>query len=93
MKQEQVFESILETLHQDEKRKLTKCLEEIDYKLIDCRRSLEEYDRVRASLQMINEKLSLLGAETLTVAEDLPTRDLQEIIKGRIERFRTEGKI
>jgi hypothetical protein len=93
VKQEQFFENILHTLRKDESRKLIKCLEEIDYKLLDCRRSLEEYDRVRSSLQMINEKLSRLGAETLAVADDLPTRDLGEIIKGRIERFRSEGQI
>jgi hypothetical protein len=93
MKQEQFFEDILQTMHQDEARKLSKCLEEIDDKLIDCRRSLEEYDRVRSSLQLINEKLSRLGAQTLAVTDDLPTRDLQEIINSRIERFRSEGKI
>jgi alcohol dehydrogenase YqhD (iron-dependent ADH family) len=93
VKQEQFFENILHTLHKDEAGKLTKCLEEIDYKLLDCRRSLEEYDRVRSSLQMINEKLSRLGAQTLAVADDLPTRDLGEILKSRIERFKTEGKL
>ena len=94
MKQEQFFENILHTLHKDEAGKLTKCLEEIDYKLLDCRRSLEEYNRVRSSLQMINEKLSRLGAQTLVVPpDDLPTRDLGEILKSRIERFKTDGKI
>ena len=44
MKQEQFFENILQTMHEDEARKLIKCLEEIDYKLLDCRRSLDEYD-------------------------------------------------
>ena len=92
MKQEEFFENILQTMHKDEAHKLSKCLEEIDYKLLDCRRSLDEYDRVRSSLQMINEKLSRLGAETLAVAEDLPTRDLGEILTSRIERFKTEGK-
>ena len=94
MKQEQFFENILHTLHKDEAGKLTKCLEEIDYKLLDCRRSLVEYDRVRSSLQMINEKLSRLGAQTLVVPpDDLPTRDLGEILKSRIKRFKTDGKI
>lgn len=93
MKQEQPFESIVYTLHEGETRKLSKCLEKIDYKLLNCRRSLDEYDRVRSSLQMINEKLSRLGAQTLAVADDLPTRDLGEILKSRIERFKTEGKI
>jgi hypothetical protein len=93
MKQEKPVESIEYDLHEHETRKLSKCLEEIDYKLLDCRRSLEEYDRVRSSLQMINEKLSRLGAQTLAVADDLPTRDLGEILKSRIERFKTEGKL
>ena len=93
MKQEQPFESIVHTLHEDETRKLGKCLEEIDDKLMNCRRSLEEYHRLRSSLHTINEKLSRLGAETLAVSEDLPTRDLGELIKDRIERFKFQGKI
>jgi hypothetical protein len=54
---------------------------------------LEEYSRLRSTLRTINNKLSRLGAEPLKVADELATQDLNEIIKSRIDHFKSSGKI
>lgn len=76
-----------------ESSRLSKCLEEIDHKILDCRKYLEEYDQIRATLHDVNEKLSRLGVEALPVADNLPTHDVGEIIRGRIEHLRSQGKL
>jgi hypothetical protein len=93
MKQEQPYERMLQTLQEDEARRLSKCLEEIDHSLLDCRKYVEEYDQVRSTLHTINEQLSRLGAEPLPVVDGLPTHDLGEVIKNRIDHMRSQGKI
>jgi hypothetical protein len=93
MKQEQSYESLLHALQEDEARRLNTCLEEIDHRLLDCRKYLDEYDRVRSTLQTLNEQLSRLGGEPLPVVDGLPTHDLGEIIKKRIEHMRSQGKM
>lgn len=94
--EEQIIQSSLNHLRQtfeQETHRLRKSLEEIDHKLLDCRKYLEEYDRVRSTLHTINEELSRLGAEPLPVGDQLPTHDLGEIIKSRIEHLKSHGKI
>lgn len=93
MKPEQFYQSLLHTLQENEVRRLTNCLEEIDHKLLDCRKSLDEYHRARLALDTINEHLSRLGAKPLPVNEQVPTTDLEEIIKTRIEHHKSSGKI
>ncbi|HEU4340105.1 MAG TPA: hypothetical protein VFU31_00895 [Candidatus Binatia bacterium] len=93
MKPERFYQSLLHTLQENEVRRLTKCLEEIDQKLLDCRKSLEEYQRARLALDKINEHLSRLRAKRPPMTEQLPTPELQEIIKSGIEHFKSSGKI
>jgi hypothetical protein len=76
-----------------ESRKLAKCLEEIDDNIMACRQYLQDYERIRSSLHGLNEKLSQLGAEGLQVPDNLPTADLGEIVRQRIEHLRSQGKI
>jgi hypothetical protein len=89
----QPFEHLVRALQEGEARKITQCVEEIDHRLLDCHKSLEEYRRLHSSLRMINNQLSRLGAEPLTVVDELPTQDLNEIIKSRIDHFKSTGKI
>ncbi len=94
--EEQIIQSSLNHLRQSfehETGRLGKCLEEIDQKLLDCRKYLEEYERVRSTLHGLNEELSRFGADSLPVADHLPTHDLGEIIRHRIEHLRSQGKI
>jgi hypothetical protein len=87
------FQHLVRALQEGEARRLNQCIEEIDHRLLDCRRSLEEYRRLRTALRLINGQLSRLGAQPLSVVEDLPTHDLTEILKSRIDHFKSMGKI
>ena len=90
---EQPFEHLVRALQEGEARRISECIQEIDHRLLDCRRSLEEYRRLRTALRTINGQLSRLGAAPLAVADDLPTQDLSEIIASRIDHFKSTGKI
>ena len=87
------FEHLVRALQEGEARRLSQCIEEIDHRLLDCRKSLQEYRRVRTALRLINGQLTKLGVQPLSVVEELPTHDLSEIIKSRIEHFKSTGKL
>jgi len=94
--EEQIVRSSLDQLRQSfehESQRLSKCLEEIDHKLVDCRTYLEEYERARSTLHDLNEQLLGFGGEPLPVADHLPSHDLGEIIKNRVEHLKSQGKI
>jgi chromosome segregation ATPase len=74
-------------------RDLCRCLEEIDDHLLACREYLQDYERIRSSLHGLNEKLGQLNAESLQVPDSLPTADLGELLRQRIEALRSQGKI
>ena len=92
-KSEQPFEHLMRAFQEGEARQISQCMEGIDLRLLNCHKSLEEYRRLHSTLRLINNQLSRLGAEPLAVAEELPTQDLNEIIKSRIDHFRSTGKI
>jgi hypothetical protein len=90
---EQPFEHLVRALQEGEARRISQCIQDIDHRLMDCRKSLEEYRRLHSTLRTINSQLSRLGAEPLAVADDLPNQDLTDIIKSRIDHFKSTGKI
>lgn len=92
-KSEPPFEHLVRALQEGEARRLSQCIEQIDHRLLDCRKSLQEYRRLRTALRLINGQLTKLGAQPLSVVEELPTHDLNEIIKSRIEHFKSTGKL
>ena len=92
-KPEEPFDHLARALQEGEAWRISQCLQDIDHRLLDCRKSLEEYSRLRSTLRTINHKLSRLGAEPLKVADELPTQDLSDIIKSRIDHFKSTGKI
>ncbi len=92
-KSEQPFEHLVRVLQEGEARRISQCIEGIDHRLLDCRKSLEEYRRLCSTLRTINGQLSRLGAQPLAVADDLPAQDLSEILKSRIDHFKSTGKI
>jgi hypothetical protein len=94
--EEQIIQANVEHLRQSfnqESRKLSKCLAEIDENILACRQYLHDYERIRATLHGLNEKLSQLGADGIQLPESLPSSDLGEIIRQRIDQLRSEGKI
>lgn len=94
--EEQIIQANVDHLRQTfslESRRLTKCLEEIDDNILACRQYLQDYERIRSSLYGLNEKLAQLGAESIQIPDSLPTADLGEIVRQRIEHLRTQAKI
>jgi primosomal protein N'' len=94
--EEQIIQANVDHLRQtfsQESRQLSKCLEEIDDNVLACRQYLQDYERIRSSLYGLNEKLTQLGAESVQVPDGLPTTDLGEIVRQRIEYLRLQGKI
>jgi primosomal protein N'' len=94
--EEQIIQANVDHLRQtfqQEGRKLSKCLEEIDDNILACRQYLQDYEQIRSSLYGLNEKLIQLGAESIQVPDGLTTKDLGEIIRQRIESLRFQGKI
>jgi len=92
-KLEEPFHHLLRALQEGEAWRISQTIQDIDHRLLDCRKSLEEYSRLRSTLRTINNKLSRLGAEPLKVADELATQDLSEIIKSRIDHFKSSGKL
>jgi chromosome segregation ATPase len=94
--EEQIIQANVEHLRQSfnqESRRLVKCLEEIDDNILACRQYLQDYERIRSSLHSLNEKISQLGAEGLQIPDSIPTTDLGEVVRQRIDRLKSEGKI
>jgi chromosome segregation ATPase len=94
--EEQIIEANRDHLRQSfdqESRKLSKCLEEMDDNILACRQYLQEYDRIRSSLQGLNEKLAQLGSDSLEIPNGLPTHDLGEIVRSRIDYLKAQGKL
>jgi len=94
--EEQIIQANVDHLRQaftSESRRLAKCLEEIDDNILACRQYLQDYERIRSSLHGLNEKISQLGAESLQIPDSIPTTDLGEVVRQRIEHLRAAGKI
>lgn len=94
--EEQIIQANVDYLRQSfgqESRKLGKCLEEIDDNILACRQYLQDYERIRSSLNALNEKIAQLGAESLTIPDGLPSSDFEEIVRQRIEHLKSQGKI
>jgi len=94
--EQQIIQANVDHLRQSfnqESRRLSKCLEEIDDNILACRQYLHDYERIRSGLKMLNEKLVQLGADAIAIPDGLATTDLGEIVRQRIEHLRAQGKI
>ncbi len=94
--EEQIIQANVDHLRQaftQESRRLSKCLDEIDDNILACRQYVQDYERIRSSLNSLNEKMAQLGAEAILVPDGLPTTDLGEIIRLRIDSLRSQAKI
>lgn len=94
--EQQIIQANVDHLRQSfgqESRRLSKCLEEIDDNILACRQYLQDYERIRSGLHMLNEKLTQLGSDNIPVPDGLVTTDLGEILRQRIDHLRSQGKI
>ena len=98
---------INETLHQqtfeireqlglffeEERQALDRCLSGIDEKLKDCSAAIEDYQRRRADLVAMREKLIQLGAEPNTLPFAPSEGDTESIVAWRLRELRAQGKM
>src|SRR5574341_506620 len=82
--EEQIIQANVDHLRQSfsqESRRLSKCREEGDDNILACRQYLQEYERIRSSLDSLNQKITQLGSESIQVPDGLTTNDLGEIVR------------
>ena len=94
--EEQIIQTNIEDLRHsfnEESCNLNKCLESIDDNILRCRQYFQDYERIRSSLNELNEKLSHMGADPFPVPDILPTSDFGERVQQRLEYLRSQGKI
>src|SRR3972149_2099082 len=94
--EEQIIQANVDHLRQtfnQESRRLSKCLEEIDNNILACRQYLQDYERIRSSLHALNEKLCQLGADAIQVPDGSPSAGLGDTVGRRINHLRSQGKI
>ena len=94
--EEQIIQANVDHLRQgfeDEKNKLEQCLAGMDQKILDCHLHLEEYRRIRSSLEILNGRLSRLGRDSLPMPDPLPSDDLGDVVIGRVEHLKSQGKL
>jgi hypothetical protein len=98
---------INETLHQqafeireqlsfvfaEEEQALERCLCGIDDKLKDCSAAIEDFQRRRAGLVTMREKLIQLGADPKMLTIALPDGDTESIVAWRLRELKAQGKI
>jgi hypothetical protein len=68
-------------------------LARIDENILNCRSHVDQYQRKRSDLAVLNERLTKLGADPAPMPDFLPEQNLGDIIRARIEGLRMEGKI
>lgn len=77
----------------DQRDALNQCLAKIDQNILECVSRVDEYQRRRADLLAINQRLSEFGAAPESLPADLPTADPLDAITARIEGLHLEGKL
>ena len=93
--EEQIIQANVDHLRQTftkESRRLCKCLEEIDDNILACRQYLEDYERIRSNLHNLNERDFSARRGVACAPDGLPTLDLGEIVRERIEYLRSQEK-
>ena len=83
----------LKEVFEQQNNRLGDCLDSIDQKILDCRMHIEDYKRIYTDLDGLNDRLSRLGAEAPPISNSLPSTDIGDIIRQRIEHLRFQGKV
>jgi primosomal protein N'' len=76
--------SYLREIFSDRRNVLAECLMDIDQQIRVSVISVEDYMRIHRIMQMLNERLSELGAEPVALPEGLPGGNVADMIISRI---------
>jgi hypothetical protein len=71
---------------------LLECLARIDQCVLSCVERIEEYQSKHSELARLNQRLAVLGAETLPLPDHWSRRNANEIIRARLEELRLKDK-
>jgi DNA anti-recombination protein RmuC len=82
----------LDSVFEEEKQALLRCLNSIDDKLKECSANVEEYQRLYANLSTMREKLVQLGAEPSVLPTVMPADNIEGIIAWRLGELKEQGK-
>lgn len=87
-------EARLRKRYSREHKSLDECLARIDQCLLNCRDRIDEYEKRRAELARLNQRLSTLGADPLSLPESPAVeQDLAAIIMNRFGILKQQGKL
>ncbi len=92
--EEQIVQASVENIKEsfDQKIKmLSDSLTAIDKKILDCLPHLQDYKQIQLELTTLNEKLSRLGEEPLSIPNSIPIEDFEGTIRHRIEYLKMRG--
>ena len=93
--QQQTYEirQQLGAVFEEQKLSLEKSLSEIDGKLQECSASLQDYQRLYASLAAMREKLVQLGGDPSAMPSSLGSGPTEEVLLARLRQLRDLGKL
>ena len=83
----------LKEVFEHQNNRLGDCLDAIDQKILDCRLHIEDYKRIYSDLDALNDRLSRLSAEAPPISNSLPSTEIGDIVRQRIEHLRFQGKL
>lgn len=72
---------------------LLECLARIDQSILSCVERIEEYQSKHSELARLNQRLAVLGAETLPLPDHWSRQNANEMIRARLEELRLKDKI
>jgi ACT domain-containing protein len=83
----------LENAFQRQKEAIAECLDGIDQQLITLSVYIEDYEHLRGSLRNLNERIAELGGTPLVMPETIAGDSLVELLAGRLDYLKSQGKI
>ncbi len=83
----------LDNAFQQQKEALVECLDGIDQQMITLSVYIEEYQHLRGSLRNVNEKIAALGGNPPVMPETIVGDSLVEVLAGRLDYLKSQGKI
>ncbi len=83
----------LKEVFEQQNNRLSDCLDSLDQKILDCRMHIEDYKRIYTDLVALNDRFSRLGAKSPPISNSMPSTDIGDIIRQRIEDLKLQGRL
>ena len=85
--------SCLREIFSERRNAVGECLADIDQQIFACVMLIEEYASTCRVLDVLNQRISRLGAEPIRLPEGLPGGNVADMIISRIEYLRSQGRL